>query len=54
MCLLLENGICCYLENIHNSCSRVEDFHYHREEKLTFFVCVSYTSPVLLEIPQLD
>lgn len=50
MCLLLENGICYYLENIHNSCSRVEDFH-HRDEKLTFFVVFSHTSPVLLEIP---
>lgn len=33
----------CYLENIHNICFRVEDFYFHRKEKLTQFLqCVSY------------
>lgn len=33
----LKNGICCYLEIVHNRCFRVEDFYYHRKEKQTPF-----------------
>ena len=44
----------CYLENVHNRCSRVEDFYYHRGKASSILVCVSYKSPVLVENPQLD